>query len=257
MRIHYTEPYLLNPQHKVTVHLVGAGGTGSQMLTCLARINESLVALGHPGLHVRCFDADVVTEANKGRQLFSESDILLNKALVLINRVNRFFGYEWEAHGREFTGNEKANITITCIDTAAGRLDIGSNLTKKSNLPKEPFERPYYWMDLGNTQKTGQIVLGTLQPIKQPNFGNNNQKTAASLPTVTKKFFKELKKVNEKNQGPSCSLAEALQKQDLFINSTLAQLGANILWKLFREGVITHHGVYLNLETMKVNPIAI
>ena len=32
-------------------------------------------------------------------------------------------------------------------------------------------------------------------------------------------------RVKEEESGPSCSLAEALEKQDLFINSTLAQLG--------------------------------
>ncbi len=47
------------------------------------------------------------------------------------------------------------------------------------------------------------------------------------------------------------------EHQDLFINGTIARLGANILWKLFREAVITHHGAYLNLETMKTNPIII
>ena len=64
-------------------------------------------------------------------------------------------------------------------------------------------------------------------------------------------------KIKEKESGPSCSLAEALDKQDLFINSTLAQLGCNILWKMFRNGMIEHQGVFLNLDTLKVNPIAV
>ena len=59
------------------------------------------------------------------------------------------------------------------------------------------------------------------------------------------------------DSGSSCSLAKALIEQNLFINSTLAQLGDNILWKMFRNGMIEHHGLYLNLETMKVNPINI
>ena len=62
-------------------------------------------------------------------------------------------------------------------------------------------------------------------------------------------------RVKETDSGPSCSLAEALERQDLFINSTLAQLGCGILWKMFRNGVIEHNGLYLNLDTMKVNPI--
>ena len=35
-RIHYIDNYLINPQHPVTVNLIGAGGTGSQVLTGLA-----------------------------------------------------------------------------------------------------------------------------------------------------------------------------------------------------------------------------
>ena len=48
----------------VTVFVIGAGGTGSQVATGLARISVALQALGHPGLHVTVFDPDTVTEAN-------------------------------------------------------------------------------------------------------------------------------------------------------------------------------------------------
>lgn len=44
-RVHYTDNYLINPQHPVTVNLIGAGGTGSQVLTCLARLDVTLRAL--------------------------------------------------------------------------------------------------------------------------------------------------------------------------------------------------------------------
>lgn len=30
-RIHYTDSYLMNPQHPVTVNIIGAGGTSSQV----------------------------------------------------------------------------------------------------------------------------------------------------------------------------------------------------------------------------------
>ena len=65
-----------------------------------------------------------------------------------------------------------------------------------------------------------------------------------------------LTKVKDEDSGPSCSLAEALRKQDLFINSTIAQLGCNIFWKLF-SGSIENHGVFLNLKTLNSNPIKI
>lgn len=98
-KIHYTDRYLLNPHHPVTVFVIGAGGTGSQVATNLARISIALQALGHPGLHLTVFDPDTVTEANIGRQLFSESELGLNKAVALVTRINRFFGFSWEAKG--------------------------------------------------------------------------------------------------------------------------------------------------------------
>ena len=63
--------------------------------------------------------------------------------------------------------------------------------------------------------------------------------------------FNNIKKATIEGKGVP------LEKQDLFINSTLAQLGCNILWKMFRHGMIEHHGLFLNLETMKVNPIGV
>jgi len=252
MKYHYTEQYLLNPPHKVTVDLIGLGGTGSQVLSNLGRMNCALIALGHPGLHVRAWDDDKVSEANIGRQLFSKADLGINKAVVLTSRVNRHFGFEWEARAQAYTGNTFSNIIISCVDSAMARLMIGVRL---EGIPKKRVatERPYYWLDLGNLQTTGQAVLGTVYSIVQPKA---ETKTASVLPNVVKKF-PQLKKVKEEDQGPSCSLAEALTKQDLFINSTLAQFGCNLIWKLFREKMIRYHGCFVNLDSLIVNPIKI
>jgi PRTRC genetic system ThiF family protein len=273
MKQHYTAQYLLKPTHRVTVNLIGCGGTGSQVLSALSRMNEALTALDHPGLLVTVFDGDQVTEANVGRQLYSPADIGQNKASVSVTRVNRYFATDWRAapvmysaaalKGDNYT---RANITISCVDSAAARIRIGA-LNKKTRK-MEPDQDQFYWLDFGNLHKTGQVVLGTVgevdqNPYKGEKFGVVNAATIAAaanrvavLPDVIA-MFPELKKIKEKNQGPSCSLAQALGKQDLFINSALANLGCNILWSLFRKGVITHHGLYLNLDTMNVNPIKI
>ena len=73
-KIHFTDRYLLNPRHPVTVFVIGAGGTGSQVITNLARMSMALQALGHPGLHVTVFDPDTVSQANIGRQLFTGTE---------------------------------------------------------------------------------------------------------------------------------------------------------------------------------------
>lgn len=272
MKYHYTESYLLNPTHQITVNLIGCGGTGTQVLSGLARLNEALLALNHPGLFVTVWDDDMVSPANVGRQLFSPADIGQNKAVLSVTRVNRFFGYEWQAQPRKFsakyvkhnTPGTSANITITCVDSAKARIEIAKIL--KPLRSREPDERQYYWMDYGNLQKTGQVVLGTIGEIYQhkekgaEGHSGKNSKYREGVEWELKnvvQLLPQIKKVREKNQGPSCSLAEALNKQDLFINSTLANLGLNLLWKLFREARISYHGCYLNLDTMSVNPIKI
>ena len=239
-RVHYTDSYLMNPQHPVTVNIIGAGGTGSQVLTGMARLDVTLRALGHPGLFVTVYDPE---------------------SQCLVTRINNFFGNDWKAEAsfypsvlKEVKRTEIANITITCTDNIKSRLDLWNVLAKVPSSSYTDNNTPLYWMDFGNTKTAGQVVLGTVpKKIKQP--VSTMYETVGSLKVITR--FVKYARVKEVDSGPSCSLAEALEKQDLFINSTLAQLGCNILWKMFRHGMIEHHGLFLNLETMKVNPIGV
>lgn len=133
-KIHYTDSYLLKPYHPVTIHVAGAGGTGSQVITNLARMNVALQALGHPGLHVTVFDPDIITEANIGRQLFSETELGQGKATAAVTRVNRFFGTTWTAENCRYPVRKTqenrddrtrpANIIITCTDNTRSRLEL-------------------------------------------------------------------------------------------------------------------------------------
>lgn len=255
-KVHYTEAYMLSPQHPVTIFLIGMGGTGSQMLNNLARIHAALVNLGHPGFHVTAFDGDVITEANLGRQLFSYPELGMNKATALITRVNRFYGLQWISEPQMFDAKKSktnANIIITCVDKVKVRRDIGTMFSKNEHSTYRLDMKNFYWMDLGNSQNTGQVILGTRGDIVQP---PKTKDTVKKLSTVTD-MFPDLEKHEKADTGPSCSLAAALNKQDLFINSILAQFGANIIWKMFREAHIKYHGMYLNLQTMNTNPIKI
>lgn len=256
-RIHFTEEYLLNPYHPIEVNVIGAGGTGCQVVTALARINCALIQLGHLGLHVNIIDGDIVTKSNLGRQLFASTEVGLNKAVVLAIRINRFFGLGWDAETENYPNNDSstANITITCVDNVAARIKIGKFLRKNRGNGKgrnSDLCRPFYWLDFGNTTDTAQVVLGTINDVLQPK--KSKRKTAGRLKCVDEIF--DLASVKDEDSGPSCSLAEALKKQDLFINSTVAQFGCNILWKLF-SGSIENHGAFINLRTFNANPIKI
>lgn len=257
--VHFTDPYLLSPPNPILVNLIGAGGTGSQVLSALARINHALVAMQHPGLFVRCFDDDVVKEANLGRQLFAPSECGQPKSSALIARINRFFGINWKSICTRFDENTvppellSSNITISCVDTAASRFTIAKTL-RRLPIHQRHRDRCLYWMDFGNALQSGQVILSTVHPIKQP--VSKQFTTIATLPPLTEEYKTLLQSAKEEDL-PSCSLADALSKQDLFINSSLAALGASLLWNLFRQGLIRHRGFFVNLENFRSQPVLI
>src|ERR1039457_3280822 len=96
MEIHRIHTELLERQVRVLV--VGCGGTGSAVVAGLPYLHQSLIAHGHPGgLHVTVMDGDMISPANCVSQPFARSEVGLNKAIVLVNRLNLFWEVKWEA----------------------------------------------------------------------------------------------------------------------------------------------------------------
>lgn len=253
-KVHFTDNDLINATNPISVNLIGAGGTGSKVLTALMEMNEGLIALGHPGLQVRLWDNDIVTEANIGRQRFARCEVGLYKPVALINRANRWSGTSWKAESQKFEKDSlgrlpeqgKATIFITCVDSVPARFEI-ADILNELNSNRNYLHSPRYWLDFGNSQHTGQVILSTIGSIRQPE--SEKYETVASLPFVTEEFGGLLKQSEEKDDTPSCSLAEALEKQDLYINPALAQMGCSLLWSLFRNGLTEYRGFFLNLKT--------
>lgn len=240
MATHHIHPDLLT--RPVTVAVVGAGGTGSQVLTGLAQLHLAMRALGHPGgLKVTAYDDDLVSQANIGRQLFYPCDVGLPKAVVLINRINMSMGTHWGSSVTRFNGDATyADIVIGCVDTRSSRAAIHMSLSHA--------HRPAYWLDIGNRQSDGQVILGE---CGARHFADRLPHAADLFPEVVD----ETKDGDE--DGPSCSLAEALEKQSLFINRGVALYALNLLFELFRYGEIQYHGVFVNLKTARTSPLAI
>ena len=261
-KVHFTDNYLLNPTNPIMVNLIGAGGTGSKVLTSLMEMNHSLIELGHTGLQIRLWDDDIVTNANLGRQRFAEFETGLYKSVALINRTNRFSGANWKAETIKFEKDSlgrlpeyaQATIYITCVDNVKARFGVAEILKELSNRSHHRDESKY-WLDFGNSQHTGQVILSTIGVVKQPN--SEKYETVASLPMITDEFGELLKQSEQQDDTPSCSLAEALEKQDLFINSSLTQMGCSLLWSLFRNGMTPYRGFFHNLKEFTTHPIKV
>lgn len=250
MSVHKLPEALLDRERPIDILVAGAGGNGSHIVSGLARLHTALVALGGKGFHVTLCDPDSVSPSNAGRQLFAPADIGFPKANVLIHRLNMYYGLAWTAHAshaEDAPGHYE--ILIGCVDTAAARRKI-SRFCQARGVR--------YWLDLGNTATTGQVVLGEpVGPSSMKHIRERKKDAPTRLPTILELFPAMAKRRAAEQDGPSCSLAEALQKQDLFINQTLATLALHLLWTFLRKGALETHGYFVNLSTGRTSPIPI
>jgi PRTRC genetic system ThiF family protein len=217
----------------------------------LPYLDQAMRVWGHRyGLEVALMDADSVSETNCVRQPFSVSDIGLNKATVLVNRINLFWGMNWTAiasgfHAKSFDRNQDRcpDLVIGCVDTRAARRAIQDSFF-------HGLSRARYWLDLGNNASSGQYVLG--QPLNA-----RNRRNAARLRTVSELYPEILDERVGEDPLPSCSAAEALDRQEPFINQTLAASALAMLAQLFRYGKLTHHGAFFNAKTGQMSALPV
>lgn len=221
---------VVDPGHPFTIALIGAGGTGSQILSHLARLHKSLIAVGKMGLHVTLWDGDKVTEANMGRQLFTKSDIGEYKSTVLIERINRFFGMFWESRTENVKEDSKiyAKMILSCVDNVASRRIIKDLYLTHVRLNLQ--YKSEFWLDTGNDLNTGQVILGS-KTFKLPHILEVHPKMT-----------------DTGNTTPSCSVAEALGKQDMFINSAIALEAGKLVWDITYHGIIKWSRCYINFD---------
>lgn len=232
---------------KLSILVIGAGGTGSDVLVRLAKLHTQLVALGSPGLRVTVMDADTVSQSNCGRQHFSPSAIGLNKALVLVNSINLAYQVNWTGVPDHFDLSDddhrnlldhRTDLVISCVDKAAFRValcrayrDVDTNVML---------------LDGGNGRDLGQVVLGHLGKPFAPTL---------RLPNVLD-LWPEIESVDDADE-PSCSAHEAMQKQSWPVNQAVALLMVELLWTLLRQGWTDYHGATFNLAPMRTNPLMI
>lgn len=244
---HRIFPSLL--RRKVKMLIIGAGGTGSAFLLNLVDLHQALLAWGHPGaLDVCLADGDKVSETNCVRQAFARSDVGQNKATILINRVNLFYGFKWRAVPEFFsaetflarsTYDSAPDIVVGCVDSRAARREIERYVTSRS-------ARVPYYLDLGNGSATGQFVLG--QPLNAV-----NRRGKERLRTVGELYPESL--AEGEDPQPSCSAQEALESQEPYVNKALVIPALSMLTRLFRYGQISYQGGFWNAESGRLAPL--
>lgn len=217
-----------DPYKRIEITLIGVGGTGSLLLTLLLRVDVAIRQLGGAGLHIRAFDPDVVSVTNLTRQNFAPADVGRYKAITLIERCNLYAGRAWEAFPRRAEAtdfSQGSHVVISCVDSGKSRREIYEALQGRS---------VHYWLDCGNERDTGQVVLGQLR-------GGPERLLHILDRDATRMQGREV-------NTPSCSAAEALTRQSLFINPHIALEAAELIGKLILHGETPHCAVFVNLS---------
>ena len=150
---------------------------------------------------------------------------------------------DWQgmrAQIQQIAKNAEVDLVIGRVDTCKARRAIDK---------WAPHSRVLYWLDLGNNASGGQFILG------QPKNPVNQKKRR--LPTVAE-LFPEIAVPSAKDDNqPSCSAAEALTRQERFINQNLAYQALGILTQLLRHGAVSYQGGFCNLVTGQLAPLPI
>lgn len=246
---HTLHDTLANRRYPIKILVIGAGGNGSAVFLQLPYLHQALRVWGYSGLHVELADGDLVSATNCVRQPFAASDVGSNKATVLVNRINLFWGLEWHACPHHFRStslrdyNASPDVVISCVDTRAARATIAEALTKPRNGVA-------YWLDLGNNAASGQYLLG--QPLN-----DRNHRKRSRLRTVVELYPEIASARAGEDPLPSCSAVEALERQEPYTNQVLATSALAMMARLFRYGKIGHHGAFYNAESgrMHVMPV--
>lgn len=227
-------------EHPWKVLVLGAGGTGSEMMDALARLDYALEHLGHPGFTVVLQDADVVSPANVGRQRFLPSDVGQPKAKVLADRYGQLLGMSVAPRlsmmePKTFGELKAFDLVLTCVDRASVRVQIYDFFRdQKSEV---------VWGDLGNGQFDGQACLGHL-----------GIPAGCRLPNVLD--LRPSIRFTKDDDQPSCSVAEALKSQMIFVNRWMADAMTSMLVQLLTQGELRNNGAFVDMRTLRVSPLS-
>ncbi len=243
--MHMLDPELL--RRSVRVLVIGCGGSGPAIASGLPYLHQAMLVAGHPGgLHVTVMDGDIISATNCVRQPFCSSEIGLAKAVVMVSRLNLFWGLNWTAVAEHLTAEtdiSNFDVVIGCVDTRAARQLIATKVEGWRS-------RVALWLDLGNSADSGQFVLG--QPLN-----GRNRRSASRLRTVAELFPEIVDASLDDDGAPSCSGLEALERQEPFVNQLLANHALALLTRLFRYGRIEYHGAFVNVRENRIQPIMI
>jgi PRTRC genetic system ThiF family protein len=230
---------------RLNITLAGCGGTGSFLALHLARLAYHLREQGGPEVCLAFVDPDAVEAQNIGRQNFCPAEVGAPKAVALMERYNRAFGLEIEAHVEPFDpviaspscADRVFHLVIGCVDNAAARRDIHQAVTDA--------HRRLWWLDGGNHRHAGQVLLGNSAALTEPEISKLG--FCSALPSPAVQCPDLLSDDPPSSEPASCAELAARNVQGLMVNQAVAGWLAAYVYRLLVSRDLDMMATYFDL----------
>jgi len=221
-------------RYRYAVTIVGCGGTGGFVAESLCRLLPS------KGVDLILVDHDRVEERNLTRQSFYREDLGKFKSETLARRLSTRFGrpvcYSTLPVAMERIASP--GLVIGCVDNGLARRDIASAVLR---IPS-----PKWWVDAGNGENFGQIVIGNTDILAEMTPDENIYR-GLPLPTLQKPELLQ--------QTPNTrSCAEVAEEQGPTINLMMAAAVVEVVRRLI-DGTCSWVQLYIDMEAGALVPV--
>ncbi|MCL4488367.1 MAG: ThiF family adenylyltransferase [Chloroflexi bacterium] len=265
----------LGPRGTLRLYLIGCGGTGSWLAPHVVRLARFLRETHGMNVQATFIDPDVVEPKNIYSQNFCQAEIGAHKAETLALRLGPAWCVEIGVQVARFDSKMVEHqygdigLLIGCVDNAGARKTIAdaldhtghgwNNGAYSSDAPPLP---QLWWLDAGNGENTGQVLLGSTSSPKIlrcafPHYPDSTYCVHLPAPHLQHPDLLETRpdepKTSEAPSNISCAQMVWTGDQSPSINSMVANIAASYLWRMFtdRRGLTTF-ATYCNLEAMSV-----
>jgi len=241
--------------HINEVVVIGCGGTGSYVIPGIARLLYSMKQQNKKIPTLTLIDADQVENKNLIRQNFSPGDVGRNKAEALATRYANAFGLEiayqttyLEKEGdirNLFSSSDGGTLLIGCVDNIRTRFSIREAIRTYTNSYKN-----VYWIDTGNEEETGQVVLSARIPRWNRSGLSFVDDKRFPLPDIFDLYPELLERSKTAKFTSELSCAELAESspQFGFVNNNAANFALNFAFDLLSQNEIKVHAVEFSIK---------
>lgn len=236
----------------LAITLVGCGGTGGWLAPSLARLARLRQDEGRE-VRMNWIDPDTVEAVNIPRQNFCEAELGRNKAVTLAARYATAWGVEITARPERFTTQHLTalhgwcNLLIGCVDNAAARKQLA--------LAAIASNRSVWWLDCGNTEQSGQVLLGNTgaEGLKDA-FLSKRACTRLPWPSLVAPDLLTPRPEEARGRRISCAEQAAANAQSLSINQVVAGIAFDYLLQLL-SGQLRSYATYVDLAAYSMRSL--